>query len=352
MQSTPTFTPTESWEIVLKRDRKFDDRLFYAVRSTRIYCRPSCPSRRPKRENTEFYFGIEAAEKAGFRPCLRCKPREQNATKQDCELVRRICEYISKNLEGTLSLAVLGAEMGASPFHLQRTFRRVMGISPRQYADTRRLTALKNIMRFGVPVTDAIYQAGYGSSRSVYERAPQQLGMTPRTYHRGGEGMELSYTIVESALGKLLVAATERGISAVSLGDTTAELERALYCEYPRAEIKRDDQALRQRVQPVLHYLSGKLPDLDLPVDVRATAFQWRVWQELKKIPCGSTRSYSEIAKAMGNPKATRAVARACATNPVALIVPCHRVVREGGSISGYRWGVERKRRLLEQEKR
>lgn len=352
MQSSPKLSPEQSWEVVLQRDRQFDDRLFYAVRTTGIYCRPSCPSRRPRRENVEFYFGCDSAERAGFRACLRCKPRQQRSASHEQELARQVCDYISKNLEGTLSLAVLGSQLGLSPFHLQRTFKKVMGISPRQYADARRLKVLKDIMRFGVPVTDAIYQAGYGSSRSVYERAPEQLGMTPSAYRRGGEGMEISYTVVDSALGKLLVAATTRGISSVCLGDSAAKLEQALFREYPRAGIKRDDGDLRERVRPILHYLAGKLPQLDLPLDVRATAFQWRVWQELKKIPSGSTRSYSQVARQIGNPKATRAVARACATNPVSLIVPCHRVVREDGNISGYRWGVERKRKLLAQEKK
>jgi len=338
------------WQAVSARDRSFDGQLFYAVKTTGIYCRPSCPSRRPRRENVEFHFSIESAESAGYRACLRCKPGQQNFTSAEAEIAQRVCRHISENLEGTLSLDVLSAQLNLSPFHLQRTFKKVMGISPRQYAEARRLVVLKSALHFGVPVTDAIYQAGYGSSSRVYERAGSQLGMTPRVYRLGGAGMNIRYSVVESPLGKLLVAGTERGISAVSLGDSQAALESALAREYPKAAITRDRNGMTEWVGKVVRHLEGKEPRLDLPLDIRATAFQWRVWQELMKIPRGSTRSYQTVARAVGKPRACRAVARACATNPTALVIPCHRVVRNDGSPGGYRWGVNRKKRLLEAE--
>jgi AraC family transcriptional regulator, regulatory protein of adaptative response / methylated-DNA-[protein]-cysteine methyltransferase len=351
MKSSQPAPESAHWQAVVTRDRNFDGQLLYAVRSTGVYCRPSCPSRRPKRQNVEFYFGADAAERAGYRACRRCKPTNLNFGSAEGELARRVCQHISQNLEGTLSLEVLSAQLQVSPFHLQRTFKKVMGISPRQYAEARRLAVLKGALRFGVPVTEAIYQAGYGSSSRVYERSDERLGMTPQTYRKGGEGMLIRYVIAESALGKLLVAGTERGISAVCLGDSEAKLKRALFGEYPKAKFEADSSRLRPWVQAILQELRGELPSVELPLDLQATAFQWRVWEELRRIPRGSTRSYTEVARAIGKPRAVRAVARACATNPACLVIPCHRVVREDGEMGGYRWGIKRKERLLEREK-
>jgi AraC family transcriptional regulator of adaptative response/methylated-DNA-[protein]-cysteine methyltransferase len=351
VKSQTEISAEQGLQAIAARDKSFDGQLLYGVRSTGIYCRPSCPSRRPKPENVEFYFSCDSAEQAGYRACRRCKPREQNFSAADVEMVRRVCEHISQNLEGTLTLEVLSRQLGMSVFQLHRAFRRVMGISPREYAEARRLAVLKSALRFGVPVTDAIYQAGYGSSSRVYERSDKHLGMTPRDYRRGGEGMQISYTVAESPLGKLLVAGTEKGISAICIGDSENSLKRSLVTEYPRAEIKENSNGLRSWVKEIVAHLEGKLPDLDLPRDVRATAFQHAVWRELMKIPRGATRSYSEVARRMGHPKATRAVARACATNPTAIVVPCHRVVRNDGQMGGYRWGVQRKRQLLAQER-
>jgi AraC family transcriptional regulator of adaptative response/methylated-DNA-[protein]-cysteine methyltransferase len=267
------------------------------------------------------------------------------------QLVRRACRLIEEHHDEPLTLEDLGAALDVSPAHLQRVFKKVAGISPRQYADACRLGRLKELLRGGSTIAGAIYESGYGSSRGLYERASTQLGMTPGAYQRGGHGMALRYTLADCPLGRLLLAATERGVSAVYLGEDDAVLEAALKKEYPAAGIERDDDVLRTWLAELLEHLKGERPHLHLPVDVQATAFQWRVWQELQKIPSGSTRTYSEIAEALGQPTAARAVARACATNPISIIVPCHRVVREDGSLGGYRWGLARKRALLDQEK-
>jgi len=341
---------------VLARDACLDGRFVFAVRSTGIYCRPSCPSRRPRREQVVFFARPEAAERRGFRACRRCRPGDAINGSPQAALVRRTCqaidEHLRENSEGAPSLATLSAKTGLSPHHLQRTFKRLMGISPRQYADAKRLGVLKTQLRKGDDVTTALYEAGYGSSSRLYERANGQLGMTPATYRRGGVGMQIGYTIVDSPLGRLLVAATKRGISALYLGDSDAKIESALRHEYPNAEINRDQNEMGNWVRTILKHLRGLEPRLDLPVDVQATAFQRRVWEELRAIPYGSTRSYSEIARAIGRPKANRAVARACATNPVSVVIPCHRVVREDGHLGGYRWGLNRKEALIEHERK
>ena len=339
------------WRGVLERDRRLDGAFVFAVRSTGIYCRPSCPSRRPARKQVTFFPLPEAAERAGFRPCRRCRPRETRASNPQAELVRRVCAQIDSNLDVPLGLQALSALAGTSPFHLQRTFKRLMGISPREYADARRLHRFKAHLREGKEVTDAIYEAGYGSSSRLYERASSQLGMTPATYRRGGRGMTIGYTIANCPLGRVLVAATERGVCMVSLGDADAVLEAALLSEYPNAEIHRDASEISRWLKAILSNLDGHERRLDLPLDVEATAFQRQVWQELRRIPYGRTRSYSEVARAIGRPRAVRAVARACATNPVSIVVPCHRVVREDGNLAGYRWGLNRKAALIETEK-
>lgn len=266
------------------------------------------------------------------------------------DTVEEVCRYIDANLEGPLSLAALGRHVGLSPHHLQRTFKRLTGLSPRQYADARRLGRLKERLRENGTVTSAMYEAGYGSSSRLYERASAQLGMTPGEYRKGGRGMQIRYTISDSPLGRLLLAGTDRGVSALYLGDADSVLEAALRLEYPAATLGREDRGLGPWLKAVLRHLSGRLPHLELPLDVRATAFQWRVWQELCKIPYGSTRTYAEIAEALGQPSAARAVARACATNPVSVVIPCHRVVRGDGDLAGYRWGVGRKKKLLDRE--
>jgi AraC family transcriptional regulator of adaptative response/methylated-DNA-[protein]-cysteine methyltransferase len=340
------------WQAVQAKDARFNGIFFYGVRSTGIYCKPSCPSRRPRREQVLFFASFKAAETEGFRACLRCHPRDAvEGRDYQLEMVKRACRIIEAQTEGPLSLDSLGKRLNVSPHHLQRTFKQITGVSPRQYAAAHRLEQFKLSIKEGRDVTGAMYEAGYGSSRGLYEKASEQLGMTPATYQRGGKGMSINYTIVNCHLGRLLVAATERGVCAVNFGDDDQQLEAALSSSYGAALIRRDETHLNDSVNALLRHLDGSQPHLDLPLDVQATAFQLRVWEELRKIPYGATRSYGEIANSIGRPSASRAVAQACAANPVALVNPCHRVVRGSGNISGYRWGTQRKHALLEHEK-
>ena len=361
MQQTQTRTPSQPvftamperercWQAVQERDKLFDGAFVTAVLTTGIYCRPSCPARHPKPENVTFYSVPAEAEARGFRACKRCKPQDASGDPQ-VAFVLQACGLLDSQVDDEPTLDALGEQLGISPHHLQRTFKRVMGISPRQYAEARRVERLKHELRGGNDVTTALYDAGYGSSSRLYESAPNRLGMTPATYRRGGVGMEIEYTIVDSALGRLLVATTERGVCLVCLGETDEPLEARLHSEYPHAAITPGSSEIGEWVGSILRYLDGSQPRLDLPLDLQATAFQWQVWEALRAIPLGETRSYSEVARAIGKPKAARAVAQACANNPAALIIPCHRVVRNDGQMGGYRWGPERKERLLAQER-
>ncbi|HEX8921449.1 MAG TPA: methylated-DNA--[protein]-cysteine S-methyltransferase, partial [Pyrinomonadaceae bacterium] len=293
----------------------------------------------------------EDAEQDGFRACLRCRPREKTSRDPRIALVLRVCRSIEAQTDAPPSLAELGEELKVSPHHLQRTFKSITGITPRQYAAAHRLKQFKSRIKEGGDVAGAMYDAGFGSSSRLYEKASEQMGMTPATYRRRGKGMNISYAVVECHLGRLLVAGTESGVCSVQFGAEDEALETALRAEYPAASISRDDAGLSSWVEELLSHLEGSQPDLALPLDLQATAFQTRVWEELRRIPYGSTRSYAKVAEAIGQPTATRAVARACATNPVALLTPCHRVVREGGQLGGYRWGIERKEKLLEMER-
>jgi AraC family transcriptional regulator of adaptative response/methylated-DNA-[protein]-cysteine methyltransferase len=348
------------WRAVLSRDRNADDRFVFAVRSTGIYCRPSCPSRRPRRAQVVFYPAPGAAEHEGFRACRRCRPNMAKPSDPHANAVAKVCRQIEASLSErsgaaenhTLKLSALASSAGISTHQLERASQRLLSITPRQYADAQRMQRLKTQLRKGDDVTTALYDAGFGSSSRLYERAPEQLGMTPATYRRGGKGMQISYTIVASPLGRLLVAATQRGISALYLGEDDAKLEAELAKEYPHAEIRRNQNGLQDWVRALLAHLRGQEPNLEIPTDVQATAFQRRVWEELRRIPYGTTRTYTQIARAIGKPSAIRAVARACATNPVSVLVPCHRVVREDGNLAGYRWGLDRKKSLQERERR
>ena len=332
-------------------DARMDGAFVYAVRSTGIYCRPSCPSRRPYAKQILLFVQPEAAEQAGFRACRRCHPRQARGSPK-ADLIRRVCSEIEGNADGSVSLRSLAESTGVSAAHLQRTFRKAMGITPRQYADALRVARLKSELRKGKNVTTALHEVFYGSASRLYETSDAHLGMTPATYRRGGRGMNISYTIAPCSLGRVLVAATERGISAVYLGDRNADLVAALRKEYPHAEIRGGLGEGSKWVRAIVQHLAGSNPRLDLPTDVVATAFQRRVWEALRSIPLGATRTYAEVARSIGRPSAIRAVARACATNPAAIVVPCHRVVRTDGTLGGYRWGLERKQSLLDRERR
>lgn len=346
------------WRAVEARDAQADGAFVFAVTTTGIYCRPSCAARRPKRANVRFFATPAEAEAAGFRACLRCRPAFGPEADPQVERVRRACALIDAALEDGAerlpTLEELAAKLGGgSPHHLHRTFKRVTGVTPAQYADARRLARLKRNLKQGGEVTHALYEAGYGASSRLYERAPGQLGMTPATYAKGGKGARIAWACAPSPLGLVMVAATEKGVCFLSLGEEEEPLLDELRREFPDGELRRDDAVLAQWLRRALAYLEGRTPHLELPLDVRATAFQRRVWEELMRIPAGETRTYTELAeRLLGNPKARRAVARACATNPVSLAIPCHRVLREDGGLGGYRWGLHRKRALLEAERR
>jgi AraC family transcriptional regulator, regulatory protein of adaptative response / methylated-DNA-[protein]-cysteine methyltransferase len=346
-QSISTQTADRYWRATLTRDPRADGSFVLAVRSTGIYCRPSCPARRPLRRNVIFYRTREEAENHGYRPCRRCRPNEIAGP---VALVERACRELSQIEDEGVRFAALAAKLGTTPATLRRAFLQVTGLRPRELAQTLRLERFKKMLRDGKSIADALYETGYGSTSRVYERSNAQLGMTPATYRKGGQNMKIGYSIAKSSLGKVLVAATDRGVSAVYLGDGEANLVDELRSEYPRAEISSASNGFDRWVKEIVQRVEGNPPRLELPLDLQATAFQRRVWQELQRIPRGSTRTYSQIARALGNPKAVRAVARACATNPVSIVVPCHRVIRRDGNLAGYRWGLSRKQQLLARE--
>jgi AraC family transcriptional regulator, regulatory protein of adaptative response / methylated-DNA-[protein]-cysteine methyltransferase len=340
------------WDAVLARDASQDGRFVFAVSTTGVYCRPSCAARRPRRQNVQFFARPDEAEHAGYRACLRCKPKVFSGN-EHADSIKAMCRYIEQHLDEPVTLEKLGKEFHQSPFHLQRRFKAALGITPREYADSCRLRSLKRNLQAGDSVTRAMYDAGYGSSSRLYERTASQLGMTPDKYRRGAIAATIRYTLADSPLGRMLIAATERGICAIQFARTDGELIEGLKREFPFATRKSDDAGLRSYVGTLLSQMRGKTKDLDsaLPLDIRATAFQRKVWAYLQSIPFGETQSYRRVAKGIGQPTATRAVARACATNPIAVAIPCHRVVREDGSMGGYRWGIERKKALLELER-
>ena len=355
------------WEAVLRREAAADGAFCYAVHSTGIYCRPTCPARRPRRDRVSFFATPEAAAAAGFRACRRC----HSATSSGWQRVVARVQHLLETEEPAPTLAALGAAVGLSPSHLQRVFKRATGLSPRRYAAARRAERLRGALRDGASVTTALYAAGYGSPRALYAAVPEGLGMTPRAYRRGGAGERIAYDVTETPLGPVLIAATERGICALRFegpapdpsaapaapaapaGAAGGGLVDGLRRELPRATLRRDPQAIGPYAAALREHLAGRRRQLDLPLDVQATPFQQRVWAALRRIPYGETRTYRAVAEMIGQPGATRAVARACATNPVAVVVPCHRVVPAGGGPAapgGYRWGGARKARLLAQE--
>jgi AraC family transcriptional regulator of adaptative response/methylated-DNA-[protein]-cysteine methyltransferase len=337
------------WNAVVARDAARDGEFVFAVSSTGVYCRPSCAARRPRRENVQFFVRPEQAEQAGYRACLRCRPKSVRGNTES-DGTKAICRFIEQHLDEPLTLERLGKEFRQSPFHLQRRFKAVLGITPREYAEACRMRMLKRNLQAGDSVTRAMYDAGYGSSSRLYEKTASQLGMTPDKYRRGAIAAAIRYTCADSPLGRMLIAATERGICSIQFARSDGELIQGLKREFPFAARKVDEGGLRAWVSALLQHMHGKDLDSSLPLDIRATAFQRRVWAYLQSIPFGATKSYSQVAKGIGQPRACRAVARACATNPVAVAIPCHRVVREDGSMGDYRWGMERKRALLEME--
>jgi AraC family transcriptional regulator of adaptative response/methylated-DNA-[protein]-cysteine methyltransferase len=351
----PPVNEATAWESVLQRDASADDRFLYAVTTTGIYCRPSCPSRRPKRENVVFFSSAAAAEDAGFRACQRCRP---NRAKAPHLAVERAREYIDTHIadlgEERITLELLGEQSGLSPYHLQRKFKETVGLTPAQYIRARKSERLKGELKRGETVSRATFGAGYGSSSRVYGDSDKRLGMTPATYRRGGAGAHIEYVTARTSLGVLLVGATDRGVCAVTLGNDAKTLEGALELEYPaatRTHVSHPSSSLQAWVADIIEAVDSDRVRLDIPFDIQASAFQWKVWRELQKIPFGETRSYTEIANAIGSPKAVRAVASACANNRAAVIIPCHRVVRQNGELGGYRWGLERKQRLIEKER-
>lgn len=346
-------TTEQMWQIVLSRSATYDGMLYYAVRTTGVYCRPSCPSRRPRRESVEFFSTPAQAERAGYRACRRCRPTQVAAALQAVEAARRALDAaVEEGSDARLTLTELAAQVAMSPFHLQRTFKRIVGLSPREYLQAGRMRQLKQRMHGGDAVTDAIYAAGFSSSSRVYESAAREMGMTPGQYRRRGAGTTIRYGCFATLLGRVLLAATEQGLCSLAFGDSEAELTAALRQEFSAAEVKEDAAAVTPYRDALLAWLEHA-PEggLALPLDVHGTVFQRKVWSLLQAIPAGETRTYQQIAEAAGDARSVRAVARACATNPVAIAIPCHRVVRKDGSLAGYRWGLTRKQALLKRER-
>lgn len=349
-EAAQTLDEQTCWRSVLERDRQSDGKFVYAGKSTGIYCRPSCPSRKPRREQVSFFPNADAAQEQGYRPCKRCRPEDTSGEDTDTRLVRLACEYLASGHSKPVGLEQVSAKSGVTPVRLRKAFKNVTGLSFTQFADARRLDQLKTRLQEGQDVTSALYDSGYSSTSRLYEKAPAQLGMTPNSYRKGGRNVEITYAVIDWSLGQILIAATDKGVCAVRLGEDAATLEAALKKEYPNASLERDSGKLHEWVGLMLATLEGHPATHSLPLDVQATAFQRRVWQHLMTIPRSETRTYSQVAEALGEPRSTRAVANACAANPVALVVPCHRVIRQDGGLGGYRWGLERKAALLEEE--
>ena len=342
-------TEDSRWQAVLSRDGTSDGKFVFAVSSTGIYCRPSCPSKRPKRENVTFFRKPVEAETAGFRECLRCRPKAIAGNPRQ-ELIKSVCRYIEQHMDEPVTLSRLGVEFHQSPFHLQRTFKAVLGITPKQYSDSCRMRGFRQKLKAGHSVTRAMHDAGYSSSSRLYSRTSAELGMEPAKYRRGAIATPIRYSITESPIGRMLIAATDKGICSIQFADSEEELEQGLKQEFPFALRRRDDDGMVELAGKVVQHISGAESSASLPLDIQATAFQRRVWSHLKSIGFGKTQSYSQVARAISRPSAVRAVARACATNPVAVAIPCHRVLRSNGDLGGYRWGLQRKKALLEME--
>jgi AraC family transcriptional regulator of adaptative response/methylated-DNA-[protein]-cysteine methyltransferase len=346
---TPFLTNDLRWEALTQRDRRADGAFLYGVATTGVYCRPTCASRLPNRENVRFFDSRAEAERAGYRACKRCRPNEASAGERHADAIRQACALLEQ-ADPPATLDDLAAAAGLSPFHFHRLFKKSVGVTPKQYAVAGRMRRLQNGLEQGGSVTQAIYEAGFGSSSRVYESAAERLGMTPSRYRDGAAGLQIRFAVAPVSLGWMLVAATERGVCTIELGDTPEALVERLRARFPRAERCDDDPAFAEWVRQVTAFLEAPRRGLDLPLDIQGTAFQQRVWKALQEIQPGRTETYAGIARRIEQPSAARAVAQACASNPVAVAIPCHRVVRSGGDLGGYRWGVERKRALLERE--
>jgi AraC family transcriptional regulator of adaptative response/methylated-DNA-[protein]-cysteine methyltransferase len=343
------------WNAVQQHDASKDGTFVYGVLTTGVYCKPSCASRRPLRKNVRFYATPADAERDGLRACLRCKPKQANGDDAIESRVRKACDLIVRDADQPLSLKQIAAEAGLSPFHFQRSFKAIVGLTPKEFHDAERVRVLKAGLKSGRSVTAAIYDAGFGSSSRVYERVDTRLGMTPQQYRRGGQGLAISHATSATPLGLLMIGATDRGICFIQFGDNEKALEKQLIAEYPQAihspMPKEQAATFDTWMRSLAAYLEGGKPSLDLPLDVRGTAFQMRVWRYLQTIPYGDVQSYAEVARGIGQPTAARAVAQACGSNTIALAIPCHRVIRGSGELGGYRWGLERKRTLIDTER-
>lgn len=338
------------WAAVIARDAKVDGQFYYSVKTTGVYCRPSCASRTARPENVRFHATREEAEQAGFRPCRRCKPDQPSIDEQHTEIITKICRFIERS-EKIPSLKQLAAEAGLSLYYFHRVFKSVTGLTPGAYAAAHRARRIRNELGRGTTVTNAIYNAGFNSSSRFYEKSNRLLGMTPTSYRTGGKDTAIRFATGECSLGPVLVASSDQGVCAILLGDDPGVLVHDLQDRFPESDLVGGDSNFERLVSDVIAFIETPSVGLDLPLDIRGTVFQQRVWQALRQIPAGSTASYAEIARKIGAPKSARAVARACAANSLAVAIPCHRVVRSDGSLSGYRWGAERKRALLEREK-
>jgi AraC family transcriptional regulator, regulatory protein of adaptative response / methylated-DNA-[protein]-cysteine methyltransferase len=343
------------WNAVVEHDASKDGAFVYGVLTTGVYCRPSCASRRALRKNVRFFETPADAERAGLRACLRCKPNRGHSPATPDARIAKACELIARHVDEPLALKQLAAAVGLSPFHFQRSFKAILGLTPKEFHEAERMRALKTGLKSGRSVTEAIYEAGYGSSSRVYERADTRLGMTPLQYREGGRGLVISHASAQTPLGLVMIGATDRGICFIQFGDSEKALEKALAEEYPQATHAPMPTAQKAAFDAWMlalgAYLEGSAASLDLPLDVRGTAFQMRVWRYLQTIPYGEVQSYSEVARGIGQPSAVRAVAQACASNTIALAIPCHRVIRGNGELGGYRWGLARKRTLIDRER-
>ena len=351
-KNNPLGTMTENdprWASIVARDPHPALKFYYSVKTTSVYCRPSCAARLPKPENVQFHATREDAEKAGFRPCKRCRPDQASLVEQHAEKIASACRLIESS-ETPPSLELLSRHVGLSTYHFHRIFKATTGLTPKEYAAAHRDKLVRKTLNKSASVTDAIYDAGYNSNSRFYETANQVLGMTPSDYRAGGARTNIRFAVGECSLGSILVAQSDRGICAILLGDDPDSLARDLQDQFPQANLIGGDATFEQLVAKVIGFVEAPALGLDLPLDVRGTAFQQRVWQSLRRIPAGSTASYTDIAKRIGSPKSVRAVAQACGANALAVAIPCHRVVRNDGALSGYRWGVERKRALLKKE--